>query len=361
MQIMNHLPHNQRANQFVQEIGELLINGFSQRSTHTAARQPATGQPGTGESLVGFGEYISAARAVLLYSQQEFALRLGMDDAQLIALEHGLLPRALITPYLLQRIAHLLEEEQEILVLILDGYGEKERKDGDTVASQIATNVVEPLRGSSGFMFRKRTSMPTGCTSGKIGLKKLWQECSDHSSLFQFVRQRLGRVDLLYNHLCNLLDFQRTSRLTIETVAYLYLVRLRMGIVTRTATVATVMLLVYWFSVSVTNPPFQIDSYPSHDISISDVSISNDEIAFADEPILATSVVPPSAIASAIGQQNHLPYRIVYSTNISREKIRARAYIEVDNNRFAAIQFLPNTPVNRSRCVSNNRFDLCPI
>lgn len=390
---MNHLPRNENANQFVQEIGELLTDVPLHR-----LRQTRYGQAMGGHTLVGFGEYLAAARSVLLYTQQEVALRLDISEAQLVALENGLLPRTAITPQLLRRIAHLLEEDEEILALILDGHAGRECAN----ETHQSANVAGPLRGCSGQRRRGPLQMHT-----LLFPKSAWRDYAGTFPLFRRVAPLFGQISLLYNHARNLLDFRRTSRLPRETVAHLHLmIRLPVGMVSRNATIVAMLLLVCWLTVATTeplglyqgqfqssegvswrvpivwmahssglhsvdrqadelrspaiDPPLQVDSYPS----ISD-DLPNDEIAFADEPTMALSTV--TSPAAGRGQENPIvrldrsPYRIVYADNIAIAEIQTRAYIEVDDRRIAAIQFLPNVRLGNQRCISNSRFDLCPI
>ncbi|MCB0106195.1 MAG: helix-turn-helix transcriptional regulator, partial [Caldilineaceae bacterium] len=112
---MNHLLRaepldSENHGQFVQELGELLATTQGRHPDHNVT-----------QGMIDFAEYLQAARTMLPCSQNEFALRIGISEAQLVALEHGIMPRCAISGALLRRIAHTVGEEEEILSLILDG------------------------------------------------------------------------------------------------------------------------------------------------------------------------------------------------------------------------------------------------
>ncbi|MCB0111350.1 MAG: hypothetical protein KDE53_35750, partial [Caldilineaceae bacterium] len=82
-------------------------------------------------------------------------------------------------------------------------------------------------------------------------------------------------------------------------------------------------------------------------------SVARNKVAMAAEPVSRTRQSGNRAIYGT--------YQITYASAALIREVPVKAYIEVNEHEFAAIQFLNSTTISSRRCVSSGRFDLCPI
>lgn len=369
---MNQLPRSQRSEQFVQEIGELLID--TQRPHQRT--EPTQG-------VLEFADYLYAARTMLPWTENEFASHLGMSAAELCALEHGLLPRSVITADLMKRIAHVLGEDEEILFLILDG--------GRPTGQRAAIAETWSPRGNQ--MHWNRFNIAT-----KFINHLYTHKGSGSHYLFRSISSFLTWGNLLYNRQLVLLQ-----RLRAINIWQGFSSKPPQGLLFRPATAIITILMVYSFTFGMMDPatffttdslvpaterqpvedglPIQSKRYSSIYLS-QFASLPNDLILrlryersqagiYNGIFPLKQRVAPTNlAVTPAYreiqnvrlpAQDEMASYRIIYGKQTSLNNTSSQPFINVNQDRFAAIQFLTSTTVSSRRCITSGRFDLCPI
>jgi transcriptional regulator with XRE-family HTH domain len=317
---MRNLPRNQTPDTFVQEFGDLL--GASIR--HTAA-------PADRHALMEFGEYLLAARTALTLSHCDFARLIGTTEARVHALEAGLLPRPAISEHLLQRIATVLEEDQAILALIL----------GDSTVLPPPPSVAATLPWCSALLATGR--LRHFGQLGKQPANVVW------SGNEQFLYAKTW-ITLLYRRSHNLLDRLQAGRL-ISRIAL-------SRIVSRP--------LVLWLAINLDRPLPPTTSQGATAWTAENAGIRPIRIA---EPIAASPVQREQPLVALVAAEPSAPpkatvvndaYRIIYIKRSATTELPAVTYLAVNEEELAVIEFRDNA-TGYWRCVTNGRFDLCPI
>ncbi len=386
---MSNLPHNESTDAFLHQMGDLLrasVVGTAQ----TGERQNLAQQSGERQKMIGFGEYLAAARTQQHFSQSAFARLLGTTEAYICALEQGLLPRKALDDPLLARIATVLDDEREILTIIL---GDATAVAPTAVAPTVA--VVNEFSPCSDERYKGESWR----------LLRLLRESHNHT-LQRIVRKwqglYWGTVTLLSPLLLwtslqvdryrNLLDRLQPSRLTIGQLAPKRIIVM----------VTVCCFIALWIGItgnsevkiltsSIATNQLSTAIAPSTGTTVEQHSLSNPptvalggSIVVNHSDVTATAMLPLSITQSIHGQQGQHPvnaeetlalyrnkqlmptleqssYRIVY-TGRNASKQYSAPYIVVNEEQVALIQFqIPKKVPGSQHCINSGRFDLCPI
>ncbi|MEZ4677745.1 MAG: hypothetical protein R2932_26365 [Caldilineaceae bacterium] len=87
----------------------------------------------------------------------------------------------------------------------------------------------------------------------------------------------------------------------------------------------------------------------------------SEQSSFIKDIQSANAGSPASAIPPVAIDQQQASYRIVYADRNFIQPSHTAAYISVDERQTALIQLQVVPLSTRWRCVSTNKFDLCPI
>ncbi len=325
---MRNLPRNQTPDIFVQEFGDLLCASIQNPTAHADRHD-----------LIAFGEYLLAARTMLALSRCDFAHLVGTTEARIYALEVGLLPRTAISDRLLQRIATTIEEDYEILAIIL----------GDRVALPPRPRVAAALSWCSALLPPER--LRRFRQVGKLPQTLAW---SGHNHFLHAITW----ITLLYSRSHNLLDCLQAGRL-LSRIAPKPLALLT----------AACCCFVLWLALNMDRPFLSTAGQGTTTWTAEDAGLSPTRIvqpvaaspvqhSHRDQPSVA--LVSTEPLASSKATVTNDAYRIIYVKRSATRQLSAAAYLTVNEEQFAMIEFRATTS-SRWRCITSGKFDLCPI
>jgi len=300
--------NGQQHEQFITELGNLLVTQTSQR--HSLSQRRA---------VANLAEYVSSARRHHKMSRAALAHKVGKSEVDIFALEQGLYSDAYLDPVFLRRLALALGEEVETLMLLLG-----------RPACMLPLVAKAPADGSA---IHDRTA----------------SQQSDNR------RVALQWANLLYEGCRNLMDSAREGRLFCyaRTIAHAGSVGLyRMSI----SVAVLVCLLLFWASTYSLSSFFDaqsvVQSYTMHS-SLIDETQSGTPVRDAGQP--STSV--DLASVSLKEARNIAPYRHVGQP----AKV---AFEPADDEQVTATSFfvLP-MPDEAQQCDTRirSKFALCPV
>jgi len=336
-------PAGQPTGHYLPELGYLL--------TQQVAASPSAHEQ---QVRVRFGQYIQSARLYHGFSRPALALRLDIKEAEVYALEAGLLPIAHIGLNLLPNLASVLDEDPALLSQLLRAGG----NDGQSSLGVSSRNGWGP-----GFASRLRLLHQPSYTWLMACLVRIADSC------------------LLYNHLPDLVNRLQPIRLTMYTTTVLAAIVLSFWTVhwlpaPQAAIVRTIFSESAQFlrsshrgmdvptSAEQRHNPAKYHTVGNEVVTALEASPQPDLSGVGSKAGIAEKYQTEQPRAENHRAENHRAeqYRIVYTPNPPVIRNAHAAYISVDDAQIAIIVSATRVPpLPDAHCSSIGRFSLCPI